>query len=105
MPLTSDYKETIRQRVQRDPEFRDELLQEAMECLFSGDVQVGKSILKDFIKATVGFETLSQSLNKKPESVIRMFGPNGNPTVSNFFQILAYLQKQQGIQFSLKLIR
>ena len=105
MALTSDYKETIRSRVQRDPAFYDGLLEEAMECLFSGEVEVGKTILRDFIKATVGFETLSRRLNKKPESLIRMFGPTGNPTVSNFFQVLAFLQKQQGIHFGLKLSR
>jgi len=55
MILTRDYKETIRARVQRDPAFKEALLKEAIECLLAGDVGTGKSILKDFIKATIGF--------------------------------------------------
>ena len=102
MTMTRDYKETIRARVQRDPEFRTALLQEAIECLMSGDVETGKAILRDFIKATSGFEELSRKVGKKPESLIRMLGPKGNPTANNLFQIIAQLQKQEGMHLEIK---
>ena len=38
MPLTGDFKETIRTRVERDPKFREELLREGIECMLTGDV-------------------------------------------------------------------
>ena len=104
MPLTTDYKETIRARVQRDPEFKEALLEGAMECFLSGDIDTGKTILRDFIKATVGFEELSKHLDKKPESLIRMFGPKGNPTVKNFFQILVCIQETEGTQLQIKFV-
>ena len=55
MPLTRDFKETIRDRVQRDPKFRKELLREGLEAMLSGETAVAKTILRDYINATVGF--------------------------------------------------
>jgi hypothetical protein len=102
MALTKNYKDTLRNKIKGDLTFRQGLLEEAIECLFSGEVDVGRNILKEFIKATVGFEALGTHLNKKPESLIRMFSPSGNPTVKNFFQVIAFLQKQEGQTFGLK---
>ena len=39
MPLTHDFKETIRARAQRDPNFRQALLREAVECVINGDAK------------------------------------------------------------------
>lgn len=56
MPLTHDVKETIRARVQRDPEFRQALLREAVECTINGELETGKAVLRDYVNATVGFQ-------------------------------------------------
>jgi hypothetical protein len=42
MPLTHDCKETIRARAQRDPDFRQALLREAVECIINGDLDTGR---------------------------------------------------------------
>lgn len=55
MPLTQDIKETIRARIQRDPEFGEELLREGIECLLAGDVDTGKILLRDYIGAASDF--------------------------------------------------
>lgn len=55
MPLTQDIKETIRARIQRDPEFGEELLREGIECLLAGDVGTGKILLRDYIDAASDF--------------------------------------------------
>ena len=75
MALTRDFKETILARVQRDPKFRNALLKEGIEALLAGDVDTGKSILRDYIKATVGFEQLGAETGSSPKSLIRMFVP------------------------------
>lgn len=100
---TRDYKETIRARVQGDPAFKEALLKEAIDCLLSGDVDTGKAVLKDFIKATTGFERLSKEVSKSPESLIRMLGPQGNPTSTNLFQIIAQIQQQEGWRMEVSL--
>ena len=51
MSLTRDFKDTIKARIERDPAFRAGLLKEGVECLLSGDVDTGKAILRDYIKA------------------------------------------------------
>ncbi len=45
MPLTRDFKETIRTRFERDPKFREELLREGVEALLANDVATAEAIL------------------------------------------------------------
>jgi len=52
MPRTHDFKETIRMRAQSDPDFRQALLREAVECVIKGDVATGKAVLRDYANAT-----------------------------------------------------
>jgi hypothetical protein len=75
MPLTRDFKETIRARVKRDPGFRKALLREGIENFLSGDVETGKIILRDFINATIGFTKLSDATHRSAKSLMRMLGP------------------------------
>ncbi len=79
MALTRDFKETIRARAERDPRFRRELLREGVQCLLSGDLDTGKTVLRDYINATVGFEELAVQTQKSSKSLMRMFGPKGTP--------------------------
>jgi DNA-binding phage protein len=97
MPLTRDFKETIQERARHDPAFREALLKEAVDALLSGDVETGKIVLRDYINATVGFDKLATVTKKSPKSLMRMLGPKGNPQARNFFEIVAYLQKKEGL--------
>jgi hypothetical protein len=38
-----------------------------------------------------------QATDTPPKSLIRMFGPRGNPQARNLFGVLGYLQKQAGV--------
>ena len=105
MALTREFKETIQSRVQRDPAFREELLKEGLECLLSGDVDTGKAVLRDYINATIGFEKLSDLTDKSPKSLMRMFGPKGNPQARNLFEIIGYLQDHEGVHFKVRAAR
>ncbi|MFA6267366.1 MAG: transcriptional regulator, partial [Pseudolabrys sp.] len=60
MALTREFKETVKARVERDPKFRAALLTEAVEQMLCGDMHTGKTILRDYINATVGFEKLAR---------------------------------------------
>jgi DNA-binding GntR family transcriptional regulator len=55
MALTRDFKETVKDRADRDPEFRNELLTEALEAIVCGDVEAAKIMLRDYINATVDY--------------------------------------------------
>lgn len=53
MALTRNFKETILARVERDPDFRETLLEEAVLCLISNDTEIGKLVLRDYINTTI----------------------------------------------------
>jgi hypothetical protein len=48
-------------------------------------------------RATVGFDALATITKKSPQSLMRMLGPKGNPQARNFFEIVAYRQKKEGL--------
>ena len=104
MPLTREFKETIQARIQKDPAFRKELLREGIECLLSGDLDTGKTILRDYINATVGFEKLGALTHKPAKSLMRMFGPKGNPRARNLFEVISHLQKSSGLRLGLQYV-
>jgi hypothetical protein len=94
---TKSFRELVQQHVKNDPKFAEALLREGVDALLSGDVEAGKTILRDYIKATVGFEKLGVATGAPAKSLIRMFGPRGNPQAKNLFGVLGYLQKQAGV--------
>ena len=98
MALTKSFNELVQHRVTDDPEFAEALLREGIDTMLTGDVETGKSILRDYIKATLGFEKLGAAIDTPPKSLIRMFGPSGNPQARNLFGIIGYLQKLAGIE-------
>ena len=99
MALTRDFKETIRARVQRDPKFRRELLREGVESMLTGDIATAKTILRDYINATVGFTELAQGTHIPSKSLMRMLGPAGNPRADNLFEVVGFLQQRGGVRF------
>ena len=105
MALTRDFRETIKARAESDPAFREELLREGVECLLSGDLDAGKAVLRDYVNAAVGFQTLGGLTGKPPKSLMRMFGPDGNPRARNLFDILARLQKREGLRLEVRTSR
>ena len=105
MPLTRDFKETVQARAERDPAFREGLLKEGVGCLLSGDVDTGKIVLRDYINATIGFEELASITNKQPKSLMRMFGPSGNPHARNLFEVIRCIQQHEGVQLEVNAIR
>jgi DNA-binding phage protein len=102
MALTRDFRETVQARVKRDPTYRKGLLSEAIESLLSGEVALGKELLRDYINAAVGFPKLAGHTKLHVKTLHQMFGPNGNPTASNLFEIVAYLQRAEGVRFEVR---
>jgi len=102
MALTRDFKETIRNRAARDPRFRKELLREGMESMLSGEIDTAKTILRDYINATLGFTELAEATHIPSKSLMRMLGPEGNPRADNLFEVVSFLQQREGVRFRVK---
>ena len=98
MARTKSFRELVRGHVKGDKKFAEALLREGVDAMLSGDVDTGKIILRDYIKATVGFEKLGEATGAPSKSLIRMFGPRGNPQAKNLFNVIGYLQKRAGVR-------
>ena len=101
MTVTRSFKDLVQHRIAGDPDFAKALLREGIDTMLAGDVDTGKTVLRDYIKATIGFEKLAEATGTPAKSLIRMFGPRGNPQARNLFGVLGCLQKQAGVQFCL----
>jgi DNA-binding phage protein len=98
MAKTRSFSDLVQRHVKDDKKFAEALLREGVDALLSGDLESGKTILRDYIKATVGFEKLGAATGAPPKSLIRMFGPRGNPQAKNLFSVIGYLQKRAGLR-------
>ena len=99
MARSKSFKGLVQEHVKRDAKFAEALLREGIDAMLSGDLETGKTILRDYIKATIGFEKLGAATGAPPKSLIRMFGPRGNPQARNLFSVIGYLQKHAGVRF------
>ncbi|MFN3210528.1 MAG: DNA-binding protein [Roseovarius sp.] len=102
MALTRSFKETIKARAERDPEFRMGLFREAIEAMLSEDLETGKLLLRDYVNATVGFETLAHDMQKDPKSLMRMLSAKGNPRADNLLAMISKLKQREGVQLSVQ---
>ena len=78
------FKELVHKRIASDPAFGEALLHEG-NTMLAGDVDIGKAILRDYIKATVGFAKPGAGLAPRSceSSVLdRRFLPRGSPATS-----------------------
>ena len=64
--------------------------------------ETGKTVLRDYIHATVGFSELGENTNHSPKSLMRMLGPSGNPQARNLFEIVHYLQLKEKVRFRVR---
>ena len=102
MGLTRDFRETIRERAQREPAFRQRLLREGLQLINSGDFATGRAILRNYINATIGFPELARATRISSSSLQRMFGPSGNPSAEHLFGVIAALQRAEGVHVELR---
>lgn len=98
MPKSKKFSDLVRRHIKSDKKFAEALLREGVDAMLGGDVDTGKALLRDYIKATVGFEQLGRATGMPAKSLIRMFGPRGNPQAKNLFSVIGYLQRKARVQ-------
>jgi len=94
MVLTRDFKQTVVERVRRDPAFAKALLDEAVTLFLNGEPRTARLILRDLVNATMGFETLAAETAKPIKSLHRMLSTKGNPSMDNLAAILNAVRKR-----------
>lgn len=96
MALTREFRELVAARVQRDPAFAQALLCDAVSACLHGDLDAGKSLLRDFVNSTIGFEELGRRLAVPSKSLHRMLSRTGNPRSHTFFRMIVELGEVAG---------
>ena len=94
MALTRDFKQTVAERVRRDPEFAKAMLDEAATLFLNGEPETARLILRDLVNATVGFEELASETAKPSKSLHRMLSLRGNPSMDNLAVIFGAVRRK-----------
>lgn len=92
MALTRDFKQTVVERINRDPAFAQALLDEAATLFLNGEPEPARLILRDLVNATIGFEQLASMTEKPSKSLHRMLSPAGNPSMDNLAAIFCVIR-------------
>jgi DNA-binding phage protein len=102
MGLTADYRQTVVARLKRDPAFAAALLDEAATAFLNGEPGVARTVLRDLVNATIGFERLGRTLAKPSKSLHRMLSGAGNPSMDNLAAIFVALRDWLGVEVAAK---
>lgn len=104
MTLTRDFKQTVVERVERDPAFAKALLDEAATLFLSGEPETARLILRELVNATVGFESLAELTHKPSKSLHRMLSPRGNPSMDNLAAIFSAIRNWLKVTFDVRVV-
>ncbi len=99
--LTHDYRETIQERIERDSDFAQHLLDEAIALILNDEPKTARLILRDLVNATMGFELLSDKTNTNSKSLHRMLSAKGNPSMNNLTHIIGAIRKNLNVNFEI----
>lgn len=87
MELTRGHSLTIRERIEREPEFAEALVSEALVLSREGDTGPARVILRDLLDAIGESEALSNLAAGPRESVQRVMSPLGEPTADDLLAV------------------
>lgn len=104
IPPSVPFQPHLERRIRREPALGQALLHEAVQALIDNEVAVAKGLIRDVIKATIGYRELARRTGTAGPSLARMFGPKGNPTAANLFNILAQLQRHSRVRFEVRMV-
>ena len=98
MPLTRSFWETVADRAKASPGFRAALIEQAIQALADDDMETARTLLRDVANATLGFQALARETGIPEKSLMRMLGPNGNPSLLNLGSIARALNRHVGVR-------
>ena len=95
MQLTEDFKTVLFQRMEREPGFREALLDEIVECLNQDDLVVGKLMLGDFVEGMLGINQLGKLTHRSHASLNQVLDPETTLGTQDLFDLVDYLRKNE----------
>lgn len=104
MALTRNFKQTVIERVERDPAFAKALLDEAATLFLQDEPETARLILRDLVNATLGFEQLAALTDKPSKSLHRMLSPKGNPSMDNLAAIFGAMRTNLKVELEVRAV-
>lgn len=97
---TIPYDQMIGDMIEDRPELANEMLEDAVNSLLTGDLDDGRILLRQYVNATIGFQELAKRTGKHDKNLMRMLSATGNPTASNLFDVIQACMKAEGVTIS-----
>jgi DNA-binding phage protein len=102
MALTRDFKATVKERSERDPDFAAALLNEAISLFFNNEPQTARLILRELVNSTIGFEELAVKIDIPSKSLHRMLSARGNPTMDKLMLVVSFFRSFLNVKIEVK---
>jgi DNA-binding phage protein len=102
MALTRDFRQTVVQRMDRDPMFARAMLHEAATLLLNGEPGPARLVVRDLVNATLGFEALAKATGTPSKSLHRMLSERGNPGMDKLACIFRALCRELAVALSVQ---
>jgi DNA-binding phage protein len=102
MPLSREFKELVVARAKEDPQFRRELIVEAINMILAGEITPGRLMLRDYINATGAMTDICKTLHKHKSAVARMLGPSGNPTLESIVPVIRACADREKVNLAVR---
>ena len=87
-------------RLRSDSTCRACVLRAAAQAWLDDDVELSQGLLRRLVDATLGFEALSNLTELHPKSLVRMLGPEGNPSARHLGAVIARLAQWHGVRLT-----
>ncbi len=101
MTLTSDYHETAQDQIRREPGHRQLLLAGAVARLIAGEIGVAKITMRDYVVATVGFESLGVMTGESPQHLEQVFAADEGLRAGDLFEKIVLLAHHEDMHLEL----
>ena len=105
MALTRHFKQTVVARVRREPAFGRHLLDEAATLLLNGEPAPARTILRDLVNATMGFQRLAVITATPAKSLHRMLSARGNPSMEKLAAVFNAMRQALGVKITVRVTR
>jgi len=94
---TVKFKDSLKAMADRKPELANQLIEDALNALLSGELDEGRVLLRNYIHATIGFPELARRTGKNDKNLMRSLSSRSNPTAANLFEIIQACTKAEGV--------
>ena len=113
MPTKRRSSASTQQNVQSADRVRDRALgiqlgitlERSVTMFLAGEMATARSLIREAINGSVGYAALSRRTGTPEKSLVRMFGPRGNPRAENLAAVLAALQRLGQFRVVVKTVR